>query len=570
MTKGFHKKKSKRMQIKRRVKIEKKVREHNKKLRKEAKKKSKRPGKPKDPGVPNSLPFKAEVLQEAQRVKENEEERRKMLREEAKKRQKSKRNEKLDSSRNLATVAGFKEFSSSTSREEFVKEFKSVVTNADVIIEIIDARDPLGTRVREVEDAVLNAQKRLILLLNKSDLVPKDNLVTWLKYLRNELPCVAFKASTQSQKSHLGVSRAKITNPEQTHWGKKCVGVETLMSLLANYRRNKDIKTSITIGVVGLPNVGKSSVINSLKRSRACQVGALPGLTKNVQQVSLDRNTKLLDSPGVIFSRDANVSKAHLALRNAVNVDSLEDPVTPVTAILSRVSREQLMLHYNLPTFRNANEFLALLAKRVGKLKKGGIPHSNAAARRILHDWNNGKIKYYTEPPEKTETHLASEIVTEMSKEFCINDAFIDQQMQNIEESNEINTDELTSFKVTEPSEEMVETNETGKEIDDSDQFEDMETDEEVELNEKLLPKKTKVSFETKESHAKSEKITIEDKSDGDELRCLQLNKQIKKAWKKNKKQQKKKAKKDEELADSVAKSIDISGDNYDFDEHFN
>lgn len=59
-----------------------------------------------------------------------------------------------------------------------------------------------------------------------------------------------------------------------------CIGANLLMSLLANYSRNKDLKTTIQVGIVGIPNVGKSSIINSLKRRRACQVGANPGITK--------------------------------------------------------------------------------------------------------------------------------------------------------------------------------------------------------------------------------------------------------------------------------------------------
>ncbi|XP_026684937.1 guanine nucleotide-binding protein-like 3 homolog [Diaphorina citri] len=69
-----------------------------------------------------------------------------------------------------------------------------------------------------------------------------------------------------------------------------------------NYTRNKDIKTSITVGVVGLPNVGKSSIINSLKRARACNVGSEPGVTRNLQEIQLDSKIKLLDSPGIVFA----------------------------------------------------------------------------------------------------------------------------------------------------------------------------------------------------------------------------------------------------------------------------
>ena len=67
-----------------------------------------------------------------------------------------------------------------------------------------------------------------------------------------------------------------------------CFGANVLMKLLGNYCRNADIRTSITVGIVGLPNVGKSSIINSLKRSRACSVGATPGVTKWVTWVSRD------------------------------------------------------------------------------------------------------------------------------------------------------------------------------------------------------------------------------------------------------------------------------------------
>lgn len=74
------------------------------------------------------------------------------------------------------------------------------------IFQVLDARDPLGSRSKCVEESVLNSGKRLVLLLNKIDLVPKENVKKWLSYLRLQLPTIAFKASTQEQNRNLVIS----------------------------------------------------------------------------------------------------------------------------------------------------------------------------------------------------------------------------------------------------------------------------------------------------------------------------------------------------------------------------
>lgn len=221
MAKFCLKKPSKRMPARKRYKIEKKVREHNRKLRKEAKKHPK--NKPKIIEVPNQCPFKGDILKEVEAMRKQHEEEKQKQREAA--RQKKQEELAKTGLQGLVSAAENKQqqhqqmeidtphekIKDALTKEEnslktYYKEFKKVLDAADVILEVVDARDPLGTRCKQVEEAVQSAKgnKRLVIVLNKADLVPRENLDQWLKYLRSSLPAVAFKASTQDQAKRLG------------------------------------------------------------------------------------------------------------------------------------------------------------------------------------------------------------------------------------------------------------------------------------------------------------------------------------------------------------------------------
>lgn len=324
------------------------------------------------------------------------------------------------------------------SRKAYYREVRKVLEMSDIVLEVLDARDPLGCRAEKVENQVMESgpDKRIVLILNKIDLVPRENVEAWLKYLRNFYPTIAFKASTQTQRKNLSQRAGGITASASSS---DCLGADSLISLLKNYSRNKNIKTSITVGVIGFPNVGKSSVINSLKRSRVCGVGSTPGFTKVVQEIHLDKGLKLLDCPGIVFAESADENDprrtAEVALRNAVKVEQVEDPILPVELILERCQHQHLMILYNIPTFSTSTDFLVHLARVRGRLKRGGIPDLRGAAQTVLSDWNNGRIPFYTVPPplpgntqvtlngstQKVDVAESSAIVKEWSKEFDLN-----------------------------------------------------------------------------------------------------------------------------------------------------
>ncbi|TMS35210.1 hypothetical protein L596_002659 [Steinernema carpocapsae] len=480
MAKMCLKKASKRMTCRKRFKIEKKVREHNRKLKKDAKNKKQWTSANKTITVPNKCPFKEQVLLQAERAREEEEERKRAQKEQAKERRAEKRKSEVANLEDLqakvsretkqfekkqaATESGIARADqlNDKSVKAYASEVRKLVETADIVIEVLDARDPLGSRSKAVEESIIKSGKRLVLLLNKIDLIPKSNVKEWLGYLRKQFPTIAFKASTQEQNQKLGRYSYANLNADTS----KCIGANLVMGLLANYCRNKDIKTSVRVGVIGYPNVGKSSVINSLKRKRACEVGATPGLTKQLQEIELDKHIRLIDSPGVVLAAKDKLDAVEIALKNAIRIEAISDPIAPVQAILRRCSVDTLMKHYKIPEFRECDQFLALVARKMGKLGKGARPNVNAAAKQVLIDWNSGKLRYYTTPPDTTaqdEAMCSAEMVTQFSKEFDL-DALDGEMSALVEGLDEDAMDQAIAYDASKPiqSDDEMETEDTG------------------------------------------------------------------------------------------------------------
>ncbi|KAH7100300.1 P-loop containing nucleoside triphosphate hydrolase protein [Auriculariales sp. MPI-PUGE-AT-0066] len=288
---------------------------------------------------------------------------------------------------------------SAVRRRQYVRTLHRVVESSDVVLLVLDARDPPGSRSRLVEEEVRRRDKKLVFILNKIDLVPRPNAEAWLAYLRHEAPTLPFRASTQSQRTHL----SSRTTP-------------AVMHLLKSFRKGP--AGSITVGVVGAPNVGKSSLINSLKRARVCATAAEPGCTTDVQTVALERGLKIVDSPGVVF--DDTQSDNSALLRNVLRVDEIADPVAVVEVIVARSDAETLQKLYKLPPFATPLEFLTMLALTTGRLGRGGAPDTAGAARVILRDWNKSKIPFFTDVPRAHASDVAAgaQIVAQFAPAF--------------------------------------------------------------------------------------------------------------------------------------------------------
>ncbi|KAL4924363.1 putative GTP binding protein [Aspergillus undulatus] len=309
--------------------------------------------------------------------------------------------------------------SKESSRRAFDKVFKKVVEAADVILYVLDARDPEGTRSKEVEREIMAAdggQKRLILILNKIDLVPPTVLKNWLIHLRRYFPTLPLKASNGAGNAH------SFDHKQLSVKGTS----ETLFRALKTYAQNKGLGRAISVGVIGYPNVGKSSVINALTArmskgsSNACPTGAEAGVTTNLREVKLDSKLKLIDSPGIVFPNAGGENKkskqkvneqARLILLNAIPPKQIEDPIPAVTLLLKRLSSSEGLLQkllqvYGIPTLYSGestsdqtNDFLIQVARKRGRLGKRGVPNLEAAAMTVVNDWRDGRIQGWATPP---------------------------------------------------------------------------------------------------------------------------------------------------------------------------
>lgn len=257
-------------------------------------------------------------------------------------------------------------------------ELYKVVDSSDVVVQVLDARDPQGTRCPHLEKHLREhcKHKHMILLLNKCDLVPAWATKSWLRLLSKEFPTLAFHASIN-----------------------KSFGKGSLLSVLRQFARLKSDKQAISVGFVGYPNVGKSSVINTLRTKNVCKVAPIPGETKVWQYITLTKRIFLIDCPGVVYQN--NDSETDIVLKGVVRVENLEDASEHIGEVLKRVKKKHLKRAYKIEDWEDEYDFLVQMCRLSGKLLKGGEPDLMTVAKMVLQDWQRGKLPFFVPPPEQ-------------------------------------------------------------------------------------------------------------------------------------------------------------------------
>ncbi|HLC85751.1 MAG TPA: GTPase [Candidatus Nanoarchaeia archaeon] len=236
-----------------------------------------------------------------------------------------------------------------------------VVRNSDIIIEVLDARFIEETRNRELEEKIRKQKKKLIYAINKSDLLKNVKIDD----IRLNLKDYVFVSAREN------------------------FGTTRLRALI----RSLIVKKPVNIGVVGYPNTGKSSLINALRQRSVARTSPVPGFTKGIQKIKIGEGVYLIDTPGVIHYKLEN--EVEQALINTKDISKIKDPegvAIKIIELLCMNNNKIIEKVYSVKAKNSPESILNDIARKFNWLVKGGEPNIDLASRRIIQDWQRGKI----------------------------------------------------------------------------------------------------------------------------------------------------------------------------------
>ncbi len=247
----------------------------------------------------------------------------------------------------------------------------------DLVIEITDARIPYSARNPEIEK--LTANKARMVLLNKADLSDSKVTESWIEFYKNmDIPAVALDSRKNNNMKDVKAALDKACQKKRERDLKRGI-------------KNRPVRAL----VAGIPNVGKSTFINSFANKSVAKTGNKPGVTKGKQWIRLNKDVELLDTPGVLWPKfeDRTVG-LHLAMTGAIsdNVIEHEELSMEIIRFLKSDYATYISKRYNIDENEKEADILLNIALSRGCLKKGGEPDTLKAADLIIDEFRSGTL----------------------------------------------------------------------------------------------------------------------------------------------------------------------------------
>lgn len=336
---------------------------------------------------------------------------------------------------------------------EVWRQLWRVVERCDLVVQIVDARSPLFFRSVDLENYVTslskpdeNKEKTNLLLVNKADLLTRAQRVEWANYFKEKnINYVFFSAAnanallekeraeaeqqlnpnyvTLRTENYVSTDESTGQSAEDLNEENEDIRIlkieeleELFMSAAPKFEKSEDYPDrKLQIGLVGYPNVGKSSTINALVGSKKVSVSSTPGKTKHFQTIFLSPEVLLCDCPGLVFPNFA-YTNGELVCNGVLPIDQLREHIPPVSLVCQRIPKFYLEAVYGIHIpiqskkdggngiYPTARELLNAYARARGYMTQGfGSADESRASRYILKDYVNGKLLYINPPPKRLE-----------------------------------------------------------------------------------------------------------------------------------------------------------------------
>jgi len=352
---------------------------------------------------------------------------------------------------------------------EVWKQLWMTVEKGEILFQIVDGRNPLYYRCPDLEKYIkeVDKNKEIILIVNKADLMNDDLRKNWADYFKtHNIKYIFFSAVNEIEKMEKGENLTQSEKIDQSDYriftrnelvqyikeiGETIQKEEKSIENKNNNKSKNQANNALMVGFIGYPNVGKSSIINVLMKTKKAAVANIPGRTKHYQTLFLpeEQNLNILpksiclvDCPGLIFP-SFTTSKADMLVNGIYPIDTISDIYNPIQIIINLIPSKILSNFYKitLPDIYSAKQFLQIIAKKRGFYTGNGLPEEAKTAKLILRDYTSGKLLYCHLRPDYTEEKFGKistfENNIELTKEEKENHKLIENIPANFDDNYE-------------------------------------------------------------------------------------------------------------------------------------
>ena len=256
------------------------------------------------------------------------------------------------------------------------KKLKEQLSLVDVVIDVLDARLPLSSCYEDITR--LLGQKPRLILLNKSDLTNKSELTPFIKYLEEKTGCPVIPTDAKNSKDLKFIINKSVELSEPK--------IQAIMA-------KGLLRRPARVMVVGMPNVGKSSIINKLTKSSKTKIGAKAGVTRQQQWVRINPKLELLDTPGIIPMKQEDQERAKkLAFVNSISENAYSNEIVAqeLLDMLDEKQGKSFRQYYKLPDDKKLD--IDNISIERNWLLTGGSTDRERTSVYILRDFREGKI----------------------------------------------------------------------------------------------------------------------------------------------------------------------------------